>query len=176
MNELEKLTLPELLDRLHDITVPEPVPYTPQTMTWYVLAVGLLLVLFLIAWRIARSWQANRYRREALAELKATASRPGQDKFDTLAIADLARLLRRTALTAFPRADVASLYGNDWLAFLDRTGAGTSFTNGPGRKLASGPYKIAAPMPASEYQTLTTLVREWIGSHRAYDRIERDAS
>ncbi len=170
MNELEKLTLPELLDRLHDITVPEPVPYTPQTTAWYVLAVGLLLVLFLIAWRIARSWQANRYRREAVAELTVIASRQGQDRVDILAIADLARLLRRTALTAFPRAEVASLYGDDWLVFLDETGRGEGFVDGPGRRLASGAYDNKTPIPVPEYEGLAAMAREWIRSHRAHNQ------
>src|SRR5262245_3171457 len=42
----------------------------------------------------------------------------------------LALLVRRTALAAFPRQEVASLAGPAWLAFLDRSYGGHEFSQG----------------------------------------------
>ena len=80
--------------------------------------------------------RANRYRREALAELKRIAQAPTEMAAQQVA-AELSLLVRRTTLAAFPREQVAPLAGETWLAFLDRSVGGTEFTDGAGRLLAS---------------------------------------
>jgi len=74
--------------------------------------------------------------------------------------------VRRTALAAFPREHVAPLAGPAWLAFLDRSYGGQGFSLGPGRLLASAPYRRAAPDQA-QLRALTALVRQWIRGHHA---------
>ena len=59
--------------------------------------------------------------------------------------AQLSLLVRRTALAAFPREQIAPLSGAAWLAFLDRSSGGTEFSRGPGRWLASAPYAQTGP-------------------------------
>lgn len=109
--ELAALSLPELLELLEPIPEPTPISYWPETAAWgWVLAVLVCLALALGAKALAR-WRANAYRRAALSELRGLADAPSEQ----------AKLLRRTALVAFPRQDVASLIGDDWLGFLDRT-------------------------------------------------------
>jgi hypothetical protein len=141
----------DLIDRLADPPAPEPVAMTPQTAGWLVLAVLLALALAWLAWRMWRRWQANAYRRAALVELASAGDDPA-------AIADI---LRRTALAAWPRGRVASLAGPDWLLFLDETGGGGSFSNGPGQVLARAPYSATAPAP-----DLKDLAARWIRRHQ----------
>jgi hypothetical protein len=75
--------------------------------------------------------------------------------------AALALLVRRTALAAFPREQVAALAGPAWLAFLDRTYDGQEFSQGAGRMLETAAY---GPVRAdsAELGRLIDLVRRWI--------------
>ena len=59
-------------------------------------------------------WRRNRYRRDAARALDSLRGDDGTAPA-------VALIVKRTALTAYPRADVAHLYGADWAAFLRRT-------------------------------------------------------
>ena len=76
-------------------------------------------------------------------------------------MARLSRLIRRLALMRFPRQEIASLTGHDWLRFLDSSGGNGQFSRGPGRVLAQGPYMRTLPEPV-DGRALTRLVRHWI--------------
>src|SRR5262249_17607722 len=102
---------------LIDVPLPREVSLWPQTWPARI-AIAVLLVGAIVGlWQFLRYRRANRYRREALAELARVAN-AGMAPSECLA--QLAVLLRRTALAAFPREQVASLAGPAWLAFLDR--------------------------------------------------------
>ena len=149
--DLSRLNLVELLERLEPVPEPAAVPLWPQTVAW--LWIGLLL-LSVVLW-LGRRWQrhrhANAYRRAALGAIAAAGDDP----------AALAAILRRTALVAFPRREVAGLYGDAWLAFLDRAYGGAEFTRGPGRVLATAPWA-----PGTDAAGLAPLVATWVRRHR----------
>jgi hypothetical protein len=75
---------------------------------------------------------------------------------------DLAELLKRVALVAYPRLQVASLSGIEWLRFLDETVGTTDFSVGPGQQLVRI-YDRAISAPSPE---LLQLARHWIRQHR----------
>ena len=154
-------SLVSLLDQLHDIAEPPPVSMMPATWGWAILAACLLVLLAAGVWAWFRHRRRTAYRRAALAELRALvpALAGGQD---AAALAVLDRLLRRTALAAFPRAEVATLTGTDWIAFLDRTG-GQLAPFAPA--LTTGPY--ARRIPAFDGPGLLTAARHWIARHHA---------
>jgi hypothetical protein len=145
---------------LIDIPLPEPVSLWPQTWESRVVVVVLATGLIATAVWLARRWHVNRYRRAALSELARI-----EETFDNTAPSDiaasLASLVRRTALAAFPREQVASLAGSPWLAFLDRTCGGHAFSDGPGRTLELSAYQ---PMP-DDPRALIGVVRHWIKAH-----------
>lgn len=156
------------LTRLHDLALPTPVSYAPATAGWYVL--GALLVLafvwIVLRWRAHR--RAGRYRRAALAELATIEARLKGDG-RAAAIVELDVLVKRVALAAYPRSDVAALSGDAWLAFLDRSSGGSTFSAGDGRALADLPYASKgerAAVPPERAAALAAMVRNWIRSHR----------
>ncbi len=168
------------LQGLHEIRLPEPVSWLPQTVGWYAL-LGLVL-LALVWWGYARwrQFTANRYRRLALAELTRLAGeleRPGQR---AQVLCRVPGLLKRTALSAFPRTQVASLTGEKWLAFLDRTMRGKEFAEGPGRllrELAYMPSSHVEKLPKERIAELLGLARRWIERHgRLADEPETEAA
>ncbi|MEP2706393.1 MAG: DUF4381 domain-containing protein [Roseibium sp.] len=150
MNEDWKgLNLPDLIDLLAPVPEPAPVSMVPQTAGWIWLGLGLLAVLAAIIWNIRIHRKKNAYRRQALEELKTSADTAG-----------IAQILRRTALVAYPRANVASLNGDAWLSFLDNSYSGNGFSNGPGKLIADGPYQRDV-----EATNLVPLARKWIKTH-----------
>ncbi|MFV0301459.1 MAG: DUF4381 domain-containing protein [Paracoccus sp. (in: a-proteobacteria)] len=140
-----------LIEQLTEPTVPAPIPMVPQTWGWAVLGLMLLAALGFGLWRWSRHRRANAYRRAALHLLDGAGGDPVR----------IAEILRRAALTAYPRGKVASLIGDEWLAFLDREAGGKGFSQGPGRIVATAPYRPADPNPA-----LTRLAADWIRRHR----------
>ena len=157
--ELEGLNLAELIDQLDDVLVPDPVPYTPETVGWWAVA-GLLVFAFSLAtFLVWRRRRRTRYRRVALAELRSIEARPANETV----LRDLAALVRRTALAVYPRQDVAHLHGEDWRNFLNRS-AGKDL--GPGLDgIVDGPYR-----PESDGQAASESIgwaKRWIRSHHA---------
>jgi len=148
--DLANLNLVELLDLLEPIPEPPPIPLWPQTAGWIWLGLAVLVIAAWLGRRWVVAYRANAYRRAALRAITAAGDDP----------AALAAVLRRAALAGYPRAEVAGLYGEDWLAFLDQTYGGTGFREGPGRLLAVAPYASATKAP-----DLTSLAAEWVRRH-----------
>lgn len=159
---------PTSLDRLHDIVPPPAVPWWPPAPAWY-WVLGLLCVAIVI-WllRAFMHWQRNRYRREALAEFARhqAALRDASQRGDALTA--LAELLKRTAITAFPREDVASLTGTAWDGFLDRTVRVKAFAQGNGSLLETTAYDPRSVSSVDEHKAheLAHQVRDWLAHHR----------
>lgn len=159
---------PTSLDRLHDIVAPPPTPWWPPAPAWYwVLGFLFVAVVVILLLALLRR-QRNRYRREALAELALLE--PAFDNAATRAAAlgTLAELLRRAALTAFPREEVAGLAGPAWFDLLDRTGGTTGFRAGNGAILEAAVFdpRTAVALDEAKARELASLVRQWIVRHR----------
>jgi uncharacterized protein DUF4381 len=145
------MTVP--LDKLHGFYEPSPPPWAPQTIGWYVLFVVAGLFLLWLAIHSIRRWLADRYRREALQEL--TSLSPNQ----------FSALLKRTALTAWPREQVASLTGKPWLDFLNQTAHENLFVKAPGNSIEEIAVRPSA-ISSQDSQELRRLSAEWIRRHR----------
>lgn len=163
------INTPEGLAGLHDVVAPVPVSWAPQTVGWAVLAAALVVLLAWLGWRAWQWARANRYRKEALAEIDRIAEALRGDPAGGLAaLGAVNEILKRTALTAWPRRSVASLAGEGWLAFLDATADGQDFRSGPGRVLADQVYAPSGlPAAEDERRAFFATVRRWIRHHRS---------
>lgn len=160
MNRYEGLNLPELLALMNDIVRPEPVPWIPQTAGWLVVAAWLVAVFVFVTWNRLQMWRCRRYRREALAILDTIARRSDQDPAVTAQ--QVASVLKRAALAAYPRSEVAALHGDEWAAFLRR-----SADNDPVVEQAAADLADAAYAPDANGRHLLEPARRWIEVHRA---------
>ncbi len=152
------------LEGLHDIAVPEPVSWMPQTIGWYV--VGAVIV-GLVVWAAVgyyRRRRANRYRRAALTELagiEATLHDPAEH---AAALSAIPVLVKRVALSFTPREAIASLTGDPWLQWLDASCGGAEFSQEVGSLLPQLAYRPTNVRP-DEITDLVALVRQWIQQH-----------
>ena len=145
--------------------LPETIAWWPSAPGWQVLALILLAWLLLRTIRLARRWWRNRYRREVLRQLKQLQQQAGNKALDV--VASLPYYIKVTALQAYPRAEVASLSGENWLAFLDAHYSGPSFAEGTGRKLLAVSYlpRQRWQLDDNESNRLIQMARQWIAKH-----------
>ena len=152
---------PGALDGLRDIHLPPPVSWWPPAPGWWL---SLLLVIVAIA-ALLWWWRSTRLKRAALRELKQLHADHADDP--AAYAAQLSILLRRCAVSRFPREAAAGCIGEAWLQFLDQSGATTDFTSGAGRALATAPYRRDESI---EVEALERAVERWIrkamGGHR----------
>jgi hypothetical protein len=143
---------PASLANLRDIAMPPPVPWWPPAPGWWFLLATMCLIAVLAAIRGWRRWRTNAYRRAALRSLRGAES-----------VATIAEILKRAALVAFPRAEVASLSGSAWVQWLAETG-GKPVPASLSQALSLGVYAGREIADSSE---LAGFAAEWIRSHQA---------
>jgi hypothetical protein len=140
-------TDPYSLSNLRGIVVPDAPPFWPLAPgAWIALGVILVIAVFVI-WRIRERLARNAYRKAGILLLA---------KAET--VHDVSVTLKRVALAAFPREAVASLYGNEWTAFLRQTCPREHF---------QALTEIGAHAPADA--KLIELATAWIQHHRVPD-------
>jgi hypothetical protein len=159
---------PTSLDRLHDVIAPPPVPWWPPPPGW--LWLGAFVLAIFMAWcvRAFIRHQANRYRREALAAIAKHDADLTNLEHRAAAIAGMAEVLKRAALTAWPRREVASLQGTAWSDFLNRTSGGKLISPRAislMEAVAADPGK-AATLDDAALRSLTDAARQWLIFHR----------
>lgn len=154
------------LQKLADIAVPPPVSWMPRTWGWAVLAAALLALIGWLVVRGARRYAANRYRREGLSELDRIEAKLADDGERGKALAAMPELLKRVALAAWPRTEVASLSGPSWVAFLHAHGGTVGFPDAAARLLDDLEYRCPAPpMSVDEARNIVGALRNWIEGH-----------
>lgn len=146
------------LAQLRDIHLPDPVGWWPLAPGWYGLAILAGLVCLALIGFIYRYYAHGRAKRQALKLLTAYHKDYLQDGDSQLISAKVSELLRRVALAYFPRGQVASLKGPEWLAFLNSTGKNINF-NAVRECLLELPYQ---PQRDVNVKPLLTRARAWI--------------
>jgi uncharacterized protein DUF4381 len=146
--------------QLRDIHLPGDAPFWPPAPGWWLLAA---IVVALLTWGVVlgtRYYRIHRRRAKVMAALARLETGLDRERTPEM-LASISILLRRLALTRYPRERIAPLSGAAWLAFLDDSGGDGRFRDGPGKALESGPYQRALP-PDLDVAGLTTLVRTWV--------------
>lgn len=138
------------LDNLRDIVIPEAPSLWPfSTGLWLALIVmAAILIYVALQWYSAHKRDA--YRRAGLSLLDGART-----------VHDVSVILKRVALAAYPREQVAPVYGDQWLKFLDSTCPKCQFT------------ELAGLDDTSEAdQRLRHMASRWIEQHRVPTDLE----
>ena len=126
---------------LRGLHLPDAIGWWPLAPGWWVLIAIAVLALGLLL----RSWLRRRARaaarRHALRQLNEARNAYAYHGNAVALGIEVSELLRRTMLAYAPRADVAGLTGEDWLAWLDRDLDQAVFREGAGREIVNLPYR-----------------------------------
>jgi hypothetical protein len=147
---------PGSLANLRDVIPPEPAAAWPPAPGWIGISVAVASFAVWFSLRARARWRADRYRRAALSALEDARARG--------AVRELPELLRRVALAAYPRREVASPIGNEWLDLLDRAAPGRIDAD-VGRDYLALAYDPDARIDASRHAALFDAAQAWIRHH-----------
>ena len=143
---------------LKDIHLPETISWWPPAIGWWLLAILTPLLIMFVYWLYKRLMRKSAIKTaiKNLAVIKQYSSLENDKKLREISI-----LIRRVAISVSPRAEVASLTGHQWLAFLDKSLANTSFSNGCGQLLIDAAYRKNPPTEL-EMTQLIILCEDWL--------------
>ncbi len=143
---------------LKDIHLPDAISWWPPAIGWWLLALLIPTLLVFSYWLYKRLTRktALKTAKKTLATIKLNVELDNNQK-----LRELSMLLRRVAVSLAPRIEVASLTGQSWLTFLDKSLTGTAFSEGCGQVLITAPYRNVAPSD-HEISLLISLSEEWL--------------
>ncbi len=149
---------------LKDIHLPETIGWWPPAMGWWILIITIPLLIFLFFWLYKRltRYTAIKTANKILQTVKLNTETSNEQK-----LKELSMLIRRTAMSVFPRADVAGLTGKAWLDFLDNSLGKPRFTEEVGVLLTDGLYqKEKQPVQVAP---LITLCEDWLKALKKHE-------
>ena len=164
-----KSTDPASLQNLNDIVLPATAGWWPLATGWYFLLGLLLLVLVWFSYQLLQRRINNRYRRAALRELQLLSENLQNAANKDVNLRQIPILLKRTALAAYPRNQVAPLSGKNWYNFLNSKLKTPLFTEATGSTLDTISYSTG-DIGAIDSQDLTELLsasKHWLKHHQA---------
>jgi len=146
---------------LRDIQIPDAIGLWPPAIGWWILAILIPLLVYL-SYKLYKYLTRKTALKAAKKQFKALKINTQLD--DKQKLIELSSLMRRTAVSVFPRADVASLTGNAWLDFLDKNSNTVLFNNETGRLLIDAPYRKAPDL--NDLTALFDLCENWINQQK----------
>ncbi|TPH15905.1 DUF4381 domain-containing protein [Litorilituus lipolyticus] len=149
-----------LLDKLVETTAPEAISWLPQTLGWKIIFTALIFYTCYKAYLAYKKYKRNVYRRNALAWIKHYQT--DEEWF----YRQLPSLLRKTAITAFDRAHVTSLMGNDWEKWLDAQCKQSEFSSRCSTQLHQLAFSPDFNLTPQEKIVLVQQISTWIKFHR----------
>jgi hypothetical protein len=179
-NTLPASTLPTIappIDNalpLADIHLPNSVSAWPPAIGWWLLVLLVIIFVIGIVLVIKKYRQKWGYRKAALALLKqqyqshlATEHTPQESQQKTVALG-LLRILKRTAISAYPNLPISALHGQAWLDFLDQQTPKILFTESTiAQWILTKQYQSSANTDIDLSQ-LYHACQYWIKKHRTH--------
>lgn len=151
-NDLETADLESLYE-------PDPIGFSFDAPGWY--GVGILLI-FLLLYSLTKfiiRYQRNAYRREAMKTLVGIGQTALDDRDK---VKEVLIVLKLVAIKTYGRTKVASLFGVEWLNFLENTGKATAFTE---FKDTVGDLIYSTHEDTVDIGQFMTLSKNWIKTH-----------
>ena len=152
---------PELLQQLHDIHLPMPVGMWPLAIGWWVLLILVLLALIYGVMIAVRYFIRKRAVRTALRLLRGYEKACQHSEQWGEHLANITLLMKRVAMSYYPRDRVAGLQGEVWLTFLNQTFLHNSFESDRDL-LLKWPYVATDTIDPPVLDDFFKRVQQWI--------------
>jgi hypothetical protein len=144
---MENITATQL--PLEDILTPENVSFWPPAPGWWIVMLIICAAIIALYIFISRFRKNSQYRKEALGLLKREYDELKNLNPNLIAddieikknvVESMLKILKRTAMTAYPYEKSASLYGQAWLDFLKSKSQKSMISTELARHLTEGQY------------------------------------
>jgi len=142
--------------------------HLPDSVSWWPPATGYWLILFfiiasVIIFFVLRTYvKKQRIKKLALNEYKKIKNNYEKDLNKKRLVTSLSELLRRAAISSYPRTECASLTGKDWLNWLDKglSKSDITFSSGPGYLLTDFVYSKSEY--SDDVNSLLDISHQWL--------------
>lgn len=145
---------------LRDIHLPATIPHWPPALGWWIvifILVGLFLIVFWLIWTFFRP----SLKKEAAKELAAIEKEFLETSNSIVCLTALSLFLRKVSISIHSQASCpAGLTGEAWLNWLDQKLQRPEFSQGAGRLLLTGPYRLE--VNENEVSALLQLCKLWV--------------
>lgn len=138
---------------------PEPIGFSFAAPGWYGLGILLILVLVYLLSKFIMSYRRKAYRRAAVKTLNSLGR---EELADRDKIKEILLVLKLVAIKTYGREKVASLFGREWLKFLEDTGKTSNFT---AFEPVISEMVYCEHEPTVELNQLMTMAKIWIRTH-----------
>jgi hypothetical protein len=165
---------------LADIHLPNMVSAWPPAIGWWLLTALVITLLITAVFLIKRYRKKWGYRKTALRLLDQQYNDYAlESNADTMAnIQSMLALLKRTAISAYPQQNIRSLFGEQWINFLNRQTHKHVFNTELADILVAQQYQgtVNSTTTEAELNTLRTSIykacRTWIKQHNTHHQKE----
>ena len=154
------------LAALNPLREPELIGWWPLAPGWWLLIALLLMVLAVLAFLLWRRYQRRAYRRQALRQLDSIALDFSQTGNQRSYLESINQLLKATAISAYPRQEVAAINGEPWLQLLNTTMGKKRESHAFPAVFAHASYQ--AQPDALDTEALHNSASLWIGQHEVH--------
>lgn len=150
-----------LLQNLRDIHYPEPISNWPAAPGWYILAIIIIVSSIFLGITAYRLYKQYKIRKRLLAQIQQLENLHQTEPNAIQPFIELSTLVKRYLFLLYPKKQVASLNGEEYLSFLDRISKTLDYTKGMGRLMISAPYMGAPPKDAGElFGLVKSLIKQ----------------
>lgn len=157
---MEPNSIPQL--PLRDVHLPEAISGWPLAVGWWItlVLIPMLLWISFLVYKYLTRKTAVKTAKKLLAELKQDKTKPERQQ-----IAEISALIRRVAMSVAPREECASLTGQAWLEYLDKSVKDNAFTQGVGKCLADVSYQRVTSTHV-DIAELINLTERWLKAQK----------
>ena len=154
------------LAQLKDIHLPEAISWWPLAFGWWVIGAICIFIIVIATGLILKHFFAQRYRRQALTQLKTLTNSAQHQR-----LMDLLTLLKQVASSAYPLQNFASLSHNEFIIFLQKSSPKMVFEALP-EDWEQLLYAENTTVSSDLVDQLVVQSRYWIKSHFRAEKLE----
>lgn len=149
---------PDPLDQLPPLALPDAIGWWPLAPGWWITALLICIVLFVIGFYASCTWRLGRIKRQCLQELQHIERRHQQQPDLYRYLHECNQLLRRFCQQQYHYSRLTKLTGELWLKELDSIAQGKYLYTEAGRQLLN----LYQKRPTADGATLYPAIEQWL--------------